>query len=93
MLIEACFRLGWFLERFKRAKTMVLQKPGKTPETYRTPGGYRPIALLPIVGKVIEALVARRVTSVTEAYSLLPAEQIGNREHRSTELAIQLVVA
>ena len=93
MLIEACFRLGWFLERFKRAKTMVLQKPGKTPETYRTPGGYRPIALLPIVGKVIEALVARRVTSVIEAYSLLPAEQIGNREHRSTELAIRLVVA
>jgi len=93
VLIEACFRLGWFLERFKRAKTMVLQKPGKTPETYRTPGGYRPIALLPIVGKVIEALVARRVTSVTEAYSLLPAEQIGNREHRSTELAIRLVVA
>ena len=71
---------------------MVLQKPGKTSETYRTPGGYRPIALLPTVGKVIEALVAKRVTEAVEAYSLLPAEQMGNREHRSTELAVRLVV-
>ena len=93
VLIEACFRLGWFPERFKRAKTVVLQKPGKTLETYRTPGGYRPVALLPIVGKVIEALVARRVTSAAEAYGLLLAEQMGNREHRSTELAVRLVVA
>ena len=72
---------------------MVLQKPGKTPETYRTPGGYRPIALLPTVGKVIEALVAKRVTEAAEAYGLLLTEQMGNREHRSTELAVRLVVA
>jgi hypothetical protein len=72
---------------------VVLQKPEKTPETYQTPGGYRPIALLPTVGKVIEALVAKRITSAAEAYGLLPAEQMGNREHRSTELAIRLVVA
>ena len=74
VLTEACLRLGWFPGRFKRAKTVVLQKPGKTSETYRTPGGYRPIALLPTVGKVIEALVAKRVTEAAEAYSLLLAE-------------------
>jgi hypothetical protein len=67
---------------------VVLQKPEKTSETYRTPRGYRPIALLRTVRKVIEALVAKRVTKATEAYGLLPAEQIGNREHRSTELAV-----
>jgi hypothetical protein len=53
---------------------VVLQKLGKTPETYRTPRGYRPIALLLTVGKVIEALVARRVTEAAEAYGLLLAE-------------------
>jgi len=57
---------------------VVLQKPGKTLETYRTPVGYRPIALLPMVRKVIEALMARRVTRAAEAYSLLPTKQIGN---------------
>jgi hypothetical protein len=71
---------------------VVLQKPGKTPETYRTPGGYRPIALLPTIRKVIEAIVARRITKAIEAYRLLPTEQIGNREYRSIELAIRLVV-
>jgi hypothetical protein len=71
----------------------VLQKPGKPPATYRTPTGYRPIALLPTIGKVIEAIVAKRVTKAAEANNLLPKEQIGNRAHRSTELAIQLVVA
>jgi hypothetical protein len=71
----------------------VLQKPGKPPATYRTPAGYRPIALLPTIGKVIEAIVAKRVTEAAEANDLLPEEQMGNRAHRSTELAIRLVVA
>jgi hypothetical protein len=53
---------------------VVLQKLGKTLETYRTPGGYRPIALLYTVRKIIEALVARRVTEAAEAYGLLLAE-------------------
>ena len=92
-LTTRCFQLGWFPSRFKRAKTVVLQKPGKPPATYRTPGGYRPIALLPTIGKVIEAVVARRITTAAEAYRLLLVEQMGNRAHRSTELAIRLVVA
>ena len=37
--------------------------------------------------------MAKRVTKAAEAYGLLPDEQMGNREHRSTELAIRLVVA
>ena len=72
---------------------MVLQKPGKPLATYKTPRGYRPIALLPTIGKVIEAVVARRITTTAEAYGLLPVEQMGNRAYRSIELAIRLVVA
>jgi hypothetical protein len=92
-LATRCFQLQWFPRRFKRAKTVVLQKPGKPPATYQTPGGYRPIALLPTLGKVIEAVVARRITGAAEAYGLLPTEQMGNRVYRLTELAIRLVVA
>ena len=43
-----------------------------------TLGGYRPIALLPTVGKVLEAVVARRVIEAAKAYSLLLDKQIGN---------------
>ena len=45
---------------------------------YKTLGGYRPIALLPTIGKVVEAIVARKVIEAAEAYGLLPTEQIGN---------------
>jgi hypothetical protein len=93
VLAEGCYRLGWFLAQFQRAETVVLPKPGKPPAAYRSPGGYRPIALLPTLEKVVEAIAARKITAAAEAYSLLPAEQMGNREHRSTELAIRLVVA
>jgi len=93
ILTTGCLRLGWFPPRFKVAKTVVLQKPGKPPAAYRTPAGYRPIALLPTIGKVIEVVVARRVTEAAEANGLLPDEQMGNRANRSTELAIRLVVA
>jgi hypothetical protein len=85
--------VGWFPPRFKVAKTVVLQKPGKPPAAYQTPAGYRPIALLPTISKVIEAVVAKRVAEAAEANGLLPEEQMGNRAHRSTELAIRLVVA
>jgi hypothetical protein len=92
-LATRCFELGWFPGNFKRAKTVVHQKLGKPPAAYRTPGGYRPIALLSTLGKLIEAVAARRITAAAETYGLLPDEQMGNREHRSTELAIRLVVA
>ena len=58
VLAEGCLRLGWFPARFQRAKTVVLPKLGKPPAAYWTPRGYRPIALLPTLGKVIEAIVA-----------------------------------
>ena len=49
--------------------------------------------MLPTIRKVVEAIVARKVIEAAEAYGLLPTEQIGNREHRSTKLAVKLVVA
>jgi hypothetical protein len=73
--------------------SVVLQKPNKPPAAYRSLEGYRPIAILPTLGKVVEAIAARKITAAAQAYSLLPTEPIGNREHRSTELAIRLVVA
>ena len=93
ILATRCMELGWFPPRFKRAKTVVLPKAGKAPPVYQTPGGYRPIALLPTLGKVIESVIAGKVTQAAEANGLLPDEQMGNRAHRSTELAIRLVVA
>jgi exonuclease III len=92
-LATRCFQLEWFPARLKQAKTVVLAKPGKTPAAYKTPAGYRPIALLPAIGKAIEAILAGRITQAAELHNLLPDEQMGNRRGRSTELAVRLVVS
>lgn len=41
----------------------------------------------------MESVIAGKVTRVAEENGLLPDEQMGNRAHRSTELAVRLVVA
>ncbi len=41
---------------------------------YKIPGGYRPIALLLIIRKVVKAIVVRKVIEAAEAYGLLPTE-------------------
>ena len=65
---------------------MVLKKPGKS--DYSSPGAYRPIALLDTLGKVLEAIVARRISNIAERYCLLPDSQYGARPGRSTETAL-----
>ena len=78
--------------QFKKAAVVVLRKSGKTLLQQQTAGAYRPISLLSTIGKVIEAIIGRRIASAAEAHKLLPTLQMGNRPKRSTELAIKMVV-
>ena len=70
---------------------MVLWKPGKTIKQQQTAGGWRPISLLSAIGKLIEAVIGRRIIDAAESQGLLPNGQMGNRKNRSTELAIHIV--
>jgi hypothetical protein len=47
---------------------------------------------LNIVGKIVKAAFARRITNVIKAKHLLPDGQMGNRRERSTDLAIRMVI-
>ena len=93
ILITKCFQLSYFPEEFKTARAVVLSKPGKTPQVYSTPKGYRPISLLPIIGKVIEAILAKRIAETAEEAGILPEGQFGCRRARSTEGALDLLVS
>ena len=93
ILATKCFQLEWFPRGLRQAKVAVLQKLGKELVTYKTARGYRPIALLPNVRKVIEAILAVRISRVVEENGLLLEEQMGNRYGRSTDLAVRLLVA
>ena len=60
-LVMAYFRFKWFPKRFKNIKIIILAKPKKKPFNYKTPAGYKPIALFPIIGKVIKATIIKKV--------------------------------
>ena len=51
-LFNACLRHGHFPQAWKMSQTCPLPKPG---------GGWRPISLLPIIGKLLELAIYRRI--------------------------------
>jgi len=88
-IATACWKTGHYPQRFRQARTVVLRKPGK--ESYETPGAWRPIALLNTIGKLIEAITAKRIQDVAERHGLFPSTQMGARKARSTETALELL--
>ena len=88
-ITNASWRLRCFPRFFRRARTIVLKKPGK--ESYETARAWRPIALLKTIGKVIEKATAKRIRQAAEDRGLLPEEQMGARAGRSTASALELL--
>lgn len=78
--------LGYYPRKWKQARIIVLRKPGKP--DYSVPGAYRPISLLNTLGKLLEAVMARRLSYWAEKYKLLPDTQFGGRPGRNTEQAL-----
>ncbi|KAI9035202.1 reverse transcriptase family protein [Aspergillus affinis] len=89
-LFTKSIELGCYPDRWKRARIVVLKKPGKS--DYSLPGVYRPISLLNTLGKILEAVIARRLSFWAETYKLLPDTQFGGRPGRNTEQPL-LVIA
>lgn len=82
-IYNGCLELGTFPEAWKTGRVVALRK-GTKDETKT--GSYRPICLLPILGKTLEALVLLRLNS--EIDNKLKANQFGFRTGLSTEDAI-----
>ena len=90
-LISTYWRLEYFPERFKNAKTVCLRKPGK--EYYYQAKAWHSIALLNTTGKLIQAITAARLSKVVEKAKLLPEIQMGFIKERSTESALFLLTS
>lgn len=78
--------LGHHPRQWRSAKIVVLRKPGKP--DYSVPSAYRPISLLNTLGKLLEAVMARRLSYLAEEHSLLPNSQFGGRPGKTTEQAL-----
>lgn len=85
-LCSASLNQGKLPDHWKVAKIVPLKKGGK--DDYTLPKNYRPISLLPTLGKVLEAVVANRIVYLTEVHRLLPKNYFGARKQRSTVHAL-----
>ncbi|CAK1602629.1 unnamed protein product [Parnassius mnemosyne] len=86
--LNKCLTLQHFPKTWKIATVIVLKKPGKV--DYTMPKAYRPIGLLPILGKIFEKMLVNRLK-----FHLLPrisTRQYGFMPQRSTEDALYVLM-
>lgn len=89
LLFQACLNNGYHPRCFKDALIVPLRKPQKP--DYTKPRAWRPISLLNTLGKLLEAIIARKIRGVAEHYHLLPATQMGVRQGRDAPMAVDLL--
>jgi hypothetical protein len=75
---------------FQQLITVVLRKGGD--QDYREPRSYRPVALLNMLGKFLESIMARRLSYMVKTYSLLPPTHLDGCRGISTDHAIQILL-
>ena len=86
-IFDSCLRLSYFPTPWKKAVVIVLPKANKS--NYLDPSAYRPISLLPILGKVLEKIILNRLQSLAENQNWLNANQHGFRKGKSTVTALE----
>lgn len=73
----------------KKCEDHTLAKADKP--NYRVAKEYRPISLLATLGKILESVVAERISYVVDEFGLTPTNHFGARKKRSTEQALTLL--
>ena len=69
---------GTLPSQWRHAKIIPLKKPGK--DDYTAARSWRPISLLATLGKVLESVIAERISHTVETYGLLPTNHFGARK-------------
>jgi hypothetical protein len=88
-LFRASLEEGKLPDQWRHAKIIPLKKSDK--EDYTVAKAWRPISLLATLGKVLESVVAERISHMVETYGLLPTNHFGARKQRSAEQALLLL--
>ncbi|CVK85311.1 uncharacterized protein FPRN_06812 [Fusarium proliferatum] len=74
-LFAACLKLGHHPAAFKQACTVMLRKGGK--DDYEQPKSWRPVALLPCMGKLLEKIFTHQLKQLAVEHNLLSDVQFG----------------
>lgn len=88
-LFRASIDEGELPQQWRHAKIIPLKKPNKN--DYGIAKAWRPISLLSTLGKVLECVMAERISHAVETFGLLPASHFGARKQRSAEQALVLL--
>ncbi|KAJ5288046.1 hypothetical protein N7478_003732 [Penicillium angulare] len=88
-LFQASLREGALPTQWRHAKIIPLKKPNK--DNYTIAKAWRPISLLATLGKILESVVAERISHAVETHGLLPTSHFGARKQRSAEQALVLL--
>ncbi|GBM42302.1 Putative protein in type-1 retrotransposable element R1DM, partial [Araneus ventricosus] len=84
-LFNTCLKLAKFPDPLKVGSIILFHKHGKSKTEASS---YRPISLLPTIGKVLEKLLTQRLNFHLEKNNRLSNLEYGFRAGRSTEMAI-----
>jgi hypothetical protein len=85
-LFQKCIQTGYHPKAWRKAVAVTLRKPNKP--DYSNPRAYRLITLLESLGKILEKIIARRLTFLAGSHNLVPDNQFGGRSNSSTADAI-----
>lgn len=83
-IINLSLSTGLFPKSYKVAHISPLLKGGDA----TLAKNYRPVSLLPVVSRIVEAIVKEQITAYLEAHDLLPPTQFAYRRLHSTEDAL-----
>jgi hypothetical protein len=83
LLANACLQVGHWLATFKESLLVIIQKPGKP--SYSAPKAFWLIALLNMLSKLIEKMLANRMQFNTVGLDIFHPNQLGRVQQCSTE--------
>ena len=81
IIYNACLNLGYFADKWKISVITMILKPNKESSL---PTSYRPISLLPVLGKLFEKVMTARITIFMVENNLMNKYQCGFRKRKST---------
>lgn len=88
-IYRECIKKEYFPRNWKIAQIIPIQKQNKTATN---PKNYRPISLLPILGKLLEKIINENIKTHLEDNNILIDEQFGFRPQHTPELQIARIV-
>ncbi len=79
--------IGHYPSHFKKSIVVILRKQ-ESARDYTNPKSYRPISLLNTLGKIMEVVLAARISYMATTHHLLPETHFGGRRGSCVETAI-----